>query len=179
MKTFIFILFLSFSYSLSVAQTYYTDNGYARFRAEAPLNSYSGESNDLQGSVNLDTKEVQFKLKVRSLDTDNDQRDQDMYELMNVSQYPYIEFNGRIADDLNLNKGKQKLTVKGEMRVRDVTREISIEGAIQKEGDKLRIEASWDLLLSDYNIEQPSILFYEVEDRHNIYVSAVLKKGTK
>lgn len=175
----ILTLLVPFSYNLCSAQKFYTDNGYVRFNAEAPLNSYTGESNDLEGHIKLDSKEVYFKVKVRSLDTDNDKRNKDMYGLMKINQYPYIEFEGRIADDLNLDQGKQKITVKGEMKIRNVTRDITIEGTIQREEDKLRIEASWDILLSDYNIERPSILFYKVDDRHNIYVSAVLSKETE
>lgn len=157
------------------AQIYETESGYAEFKAKAPLNSYTGKSNELEGKINLEQSTVSFQLSVKSIKTGIKKRDRDMYELLEVEQYPLVKFEGKLTSDFNEDSdAKQEMAAIGDFTLHGVTKNIEVEGALQKTSKGLKVEASWPVMITDYNIERPSILFYKVRDKHVLSVEAVL-----
>jgi len=55
-------------------------------------------------------------------------------------------------------------------------REIFINGKITPEGERMLIEASWQIPLSDYNIDRPSFLINRMNDELPISLEAVLNQ---
>jgi polyisoprenoid-binding protein YceI len=161
------------------AQVYTTDSGRAEFSARAPLNSYTGESNQLEGRIDLAAGTLEFRLPMQRLDTGNKTRDRHMYDLMQVTDYPYARFVGRfVTDDLDLASGaEQPVTVTGEFTLRGTTRPLEVTGTLRQTGDRLGVQASWPILLSDYDIEQPTLLLiYTVKDKHELRIEATLDR---
>lgn len=157
------------------AQIYKTESGYAEFKAKAPLHSYKGKSNELEGKINLEQSTVSFRLRVESIKTGNKMRDRDMYELLQVDQYPFVKFEGKLPSDFNEDSNaKQKVTVSGDFTLHGVTKRLDIEGTLQKTNGGIKVEATWPIMITDYNIERPNILFYKVKDKHVLSVEAVL-----
>lgn len=154
---------------------YYTDSGYAEFASSVPLHSFTGESNHLTGMVDLEENIVDFYLDLNTLETGIDRRDQDMYETLNVSEHPFAEFTGSLQSEFDAESTEpQQVVVEGEFTVHGETREINIEGQMQMQDDRLHLEAEWVLLLEDYNIEPPGILFYRVDSEQEIRIEAEL-----
>lgn len=154
---------------------YYTDSGYAEFASSVPLHSFTGESDHLTGMIDLEENIVDFYLDLNTLKTGIDRRDQDMYETLNVNEYPFAEFTGSIQSDFDAESTEpQQVVVEGEFTVHGETREINIEGQMQMQDNRLHLEAEWILLLEDYNIEPPGILFYRVNDEQEIRIEAEL-----
>jgi polyisoprenoid-binding protein YceI len=175
----LFLFLITTLWTLS-AQVYTTDSGRAEFSARAPLNSYTGESKQLEGRIDLAAGTLEFRLPMQSLDTGNDTRDRHMYDLMQVTDYPYARFVGSfVTDDLDLASGtEQQVTVTGEFTLRDATRPLEVMGTLRQSGDQLTVAADWPVLLSDYNIEQPTLLLiYTVKDKHELRIAATLAPG--
>ena len=162
----------------SSAQVYSTTNGHANFQAKMPLNTYMGKSDKLQGSINFKTGKVAFQLPVKSIKTDKDKRDEHMYELLEAEKKPDVVFVGTLIDDFNFDlKGKQTVRVKGDFTLAGTTRQITIPIDLEliSEGT-IQLKASWSLLITDYGIERPSIVFIQVNDKHDLSVDATLKE---
>ncbi len=174
---YLLILFLLVSMNFLPAQTYSTKKGHAQFNAEMPMNSYTGDSDKLVGAINLDTKKVKFILRVQTIKTGIKKRDKDMYKLIDVKENPDITFEGVLIDDFDQkSKEMQQIRVKGEFTLAGVTRTLTIEGTLQNVEKGIQLNASWSLLISDYNLEQPSLAFVEVEDKHDLTINALLKE---
>ena len=174
----VFILLLFLSSITSNAQVYSTTDGHANFQAKMPLNTYMGKSDQLQGSINFETGKVAFKLPVKSIKTDKDKRDEHMYELLEVEKNPNVLFDGKLMDDFNFDKkGNQTVKVSGDFTLAGSTRQISVplELVLVSEGT-IQLKASWSLLITDYGIERPSIVFIQVNDKHDLSVDATLKE---
>ncbi|SHE96397.1 Polyisoprenoid-binding protein YceI [Arenibacter palladensis] len=173
------ILLLFLSSNTSNAQVYSTTDGHANFHAKMPLNTYMGKSDQLQGSINFETGKVAFKLSVKSIKTDKDKRDEHMYELLEVEKNPNVLFDGKLMDDFNFDKkGNQTVKVSGDFTLAGTTRQISVplELVLVSEGT-IQLKASWSLLITDYGLERPSIVFIQVNDEHDLSVDAVLKEN--
>jgi polyisoprenoid-binding protein YceI len=159
----------------SLAQLYATENGKAKFEATMTFNSYDGNSDQLQGMINLETNEVEFSLPVKSIKTGIDKRDNHMYELLNVDQNPNALFKGSLIDNYKKENRKQTVKVKGDFTLAGVTRQVTITGSLEPVKNGLKLIADWSLMITDYNVERPSILFVKVDDKHDLSISALLK----
>lgn len=155
---------------------YFTDSGYAEFTSRVPLHTFTGESSHLTGMIDLQENVIDFYLDLATLKTGIDRRDRDMYRTLEIDQYPFAEFQGSIDNSFNPGSNeKQTVVARGEFSIHGITREIRIEGQLQKQGSELLLEAEWVLLLEDYDIDPPGILFYRVNDEQRIRIEVVLK----
>lgn len=159
-----------------LGQTYMTKSGHAEFDSSVPLHSFTGESDHLVGRINLDDSTVDFYLDVNTLETGISKRDKDMLETLNAEEYPFAEFFGKLQSPFDPSKnGTQEVTVQGEFTVHGNTRDIKINGTIEKTPKGLQVKAAWTLNITDYNIEPPGILFYRVSEEIDIRIDALLK----
>ena len=171
------LLFLS-SHS-SYAQVYTTTEGQANFKAKMPFNSYIGKSDRLNGIINFETGKVTFKVPVKSIKTDIDKRDEHMYELLEAEKNSEVVFDGKLIDDFDFDKKtNQTVRVKGDFTLAGTTRQITIPINLElvSEGT-IQLTASWSLLITDYGLERPSIVFIQVDDKHDLSVVTVLKEN--
>jgi polyisoprenoid-binding protein YceI len=164
---------------LAAGQVYQTESGYAEFTGDTPMFSFEGSSDSLSGSVNVTDSTVQFKLPVKTLDTGNNKRDRDMMRTLEAGKYPEATFEGKITSSFNRDKlDEQEVTVKGTFTIHGVSQSLKILGTMQFEGDQLKITASWEQKLTDYNMEPPSVLFYSMDDQIAVRVEASLYPAT-
>ncbi|MBO9703798.1 MAG: YceI family protein [Sporocytophaga sp.] len=173
LKLFLSCLFLNNVY----AQTYTTEKGHAEFKAKASLNSYTGTSNQLRGSINLNEKTVYFSIPFESIDTGIEKRNKHMKELIETDKYPNAEFEGKIISNFDTEKeGSQKVTVKGHFKMHGVSKEITVEGTLTRKGSNLIADADWKVLITDYKITPPKMLGNKVQDEHTIVIKAEMEK---
>tara|TARA_R110002049_G_scaffold6484_2_gene40702 strand:+ start:8329 stop:8919 length:591 start_codon:yes stop_codon:yes gene_type:complete len=171
-----FLLLLIVS-NTSFAQVYATQAGNAAFKAKMTFNSYTGNSHQLEGNINFETGKVVFKVPVKSIKTGKDKRDEHMYELLKVQKYPDVVFKGTLIDDFDIHKkSEQTVKVKGDFTLAGTTRQITIPLDLKPVSKGLKLNASWSLLITDYNLERPSITFIKVNDKHGLSVDALLKE---
>lgn len=178
-KNVMYFLILLFSGNVAMnAQNFMVKEGTASFKAKMPLNSYIGKSDDLQGAIDFKDGALTFSVPVKSIKTDNEKRDGHMYKLVKAEKNSNVVFEGNFMYDFNFEeKATQTLTAKGDFSLAGVTREvmIPIELKLVSE-DTIQLKASWSLLITDYNLERPSLAFIKVNDKHDLSVNALLKK---
>jgi len=169
-------IFLFTAFSVS-SQSFITETGYAEFTSSVPLHEFTGKSSHLTGMIDFDEELIDFYLDLETLDTGNSRRDRDMYNTLNVDEYPFAEFTGWLDTDFDLDSDEmQHVTVTGDFTIHGITREMTIEGTLQKLGDEIRIEAEWVHDMTDHDIEPPGILFYRVRDEMDVRIEATKTK---
>lgn len=174
-KHFVLFLFISCLPGLLIAQQYMTEEGHAEFHSEVPLHSFTGVSEHLVGSINLADSTVDFYIDLETFETGIGKRDKDMRETLHTDEYPFAEFFGKLVSDFDTqDSSPQSAIVRGEFKIHGVTREIKIDGTLQKIPEGLKVQASWTLNIENYNIEPPGILFYRVDENQDIEIEATL-----
>lgn len=158
------------------AQTYMTESGTATFYSDVPLHTFSGSSDYLVGQVNLESKIVDFYIDLTTLDTGIEKRDRDMLETLETDKFPFAEFYGELQSDFDPDvSGPQEAVVEGTFKIHGVERETNYTGTLEMTPDGLLLKASWVLLLEDYDIVPPSLLFIKVDQEQKIEIEALLK----
>lgn len=158
------------------AQVFYTDTGKAVFHSEVPLHTFSGVSEHLTGQINLETKVIDFYLDLETLETGIGKRDRDMRETLETETYPFAEFYGKLTSPFVFSDTTaQEVTALGTFKIHGVENNIEVKGLLKKTTNGLHLSANWVLLLKDYKIEPPSILFVKVDQEQKIEIEAILK----
>lgn len=156
-------------------QSYKTESGHVEFDSSVPLHSFTGTSDHLVGKITLPDSTVDFYVDVTTLETGIGKRDRDMLKTLEAEEYPFAEFYGKLVSDFSADSDEpQQVTVDGEFKVHGVSKEVSIDGTLQKTDEGLKVEASWTLNMKDYDIKPPGILFYRVSEKIDISITATL-----
>lgn len=177
MKNLLAILCTMLLTTLSLqAQTYMTENGKATFYSEVPLHTFSGSSEYLTGQIDLETNIVDFYIDLTTLDTGIKKRDRDMLETLETDKFPFAEFYGELKSDFDPESTEvQNVSVEGTFKIHGVENETSYTGTLQMTPEGLLLKADWILLLEDYDITPPKLLFIKVDQEQKIEIEALLK----
>ncbi|MEX0681021.1 MAG: YceI family protein [Balneolales bacterium] len=156
---------------------YMTESGYAEFSSSVPLHTFTGKSRHLVGMIDFNENVIDFYLDLSTIKTGIGRRDRDMYRTLNIDEFPFAEFTGKLELQVDPEtNSRQHVTADGEFTVHGVTRDVRINGYIEKqENGGLLLEAEWTLLLENYEIEPPGILFYRVSDEQKIRIEVLLE----
>lgn len=155
---------------------YFSDSGSAEFTSDVPLHSFTGRSEHLTGLIDPKENLVDFFLDLNTLKTGIGKRDRDMYSTLNADDHPFAEFTGKL-DSVALPAAGQEIQVTaiGEFTLNDISKTMTVHGTLTDTGEGLRLRASFPVLLSDFDVEPPGILFYRVEDEQSVEIDVLLK----
>ena len=158
------------------AQAWFSDTGHVEFLSNVPLHDFVGEADVLTGRVDLTENTVDFYVDLNTLDTGNGKRDKDMRKTLETDDYPFAEFFGTLLTQVDpARDGPQSVEVEGDFTIHGITRTIKVPGQITFTEEGMRIEASWTLLLDDYQIRPPRLLFLKVDEEQAITIDILLK----
>ena len=162
-----------------------------KFASKAPLETIEGVTSRIDGDVEVDLADAataagQFEVDLTTLKTGIDMRDQHLRErFVHTDSFPKAVFKlikvtkagaKAMADGQPVN-----IEAQGEMTIHGVTKPVSVSGTVtyMKEseetgarlpGDLLHVDVSFPILLSDFNIERPKMLFMKLSDKVGIAV---------
>jgi polyisoprenoid-binding protein YceI len=130
-----------------------------------PMHSWEGTNRDVTAAIVYDdeTKKVEtvaVVAKVASFDSQNANRDSHAIESMEGIKYPNVTFSSQQVQD----NGAGKLTVTGNLNFHGVTKSITIPVTRRESGGMAIFEGNFDLKLTDFKIEKPTLMAISVDD---------------
>lgn len=93
-------------------------------------------------------------------------------------KYPKADFKGQVVNNSEIKYGQDgsyPAKVKGMLSLHGVTKEIEVPGSIVVRGGKPQLNASFSILLSDYNIRIPSVVKENISNTVTISVDCPLE----
>lgn len=151
-----------------------------RFQVVHKLHKVDGRATQLEGrAVARDdgTVAVMVRVPLATLRTGVANRDQHMYEALEVGKYPYVVFKGvgRLGPGGALPEGP--LTLDGQLDLHGIQRPVSVPITIERRPDgALRGRGGFAVSLDAHRIERPSLLFVKIEDGCRIDLDLVLRE---
>lgn len=176
MKRLVLIFF--FVTNVTIAQTFLTESGNVDFLSKAPLSEFNGVSNKLYGLIDLSNNLLDFYVDLNTLETGIGLRDKHMRDnYLETEKYPFAEFTGQMSSIPTLNPGgKTSVSAVGKFKIHGVEREIEVNGTLSKNSKgELELNAVFEVLLSDFNIPLPKLVFYELAENQSVTIKATLK----
>lgn len=150
------------------AQLYYKGgNGYVHFTSNAPLELIRATNSELQGVIKSEDQSFAFACLVRDFNGFNSplQRHHFRENYMEMAIYPRLIFQGKIIEDINFNQdGKHHVRAKGVFTIHGIKREKIIEGYLEVKGDVVIIQAEFNIMLKNYDINIPKIVYQKISE---------------
>ncbi|MFD2201135.1 YceI family protein [Shivajiella indica] len=176
-RSLIFFLGILLLQNVSFGQEFLTKDGKVIFISKASLSEFTGESDQLNGLVDIEKNLLDFYIDLNTLKTGIGLRDRHMREnYLETKKYPFAEFTGKMDTVPQLDEGKKvEVLAKGKFKIHGVERELEVKGFLIKKGNsQLELNANFKVKLSDYNIDIPKVMFYELAEEQEVSISAIL-----
>ncbi len=134
------------------------------YRLVHPLHVIEATSKDVLYQVEIDEAKreitkVTAQVDVTTFDSGNSNRDSHAMEVIDALSYPDVTFSSSAITAVG-----DSLDVTGRLTFHGVTRDIEMHGTARWLPDTLEVRGAFDLSLTAFKIERPSLLMIPVKD---------------
>lgn len=179
-KHLIIVLAMSLLGTASFAQNrYFTKTGRIQFFSKAPLENIEASNRTVTAVVDIKTGAIQFSVPMKGFEFEKQLMQQHFNEnYVESDKFPKGEFKGTITNnsDINYTKdGSYTAKVKGKMTIHGVTKDVETTGTIKVSGGSINATSGFNIQLSDYNVDIPSVVKDKVSNNIRITVNCTLE----
>jgi polyisoprenoid-binding protein YceI len=161
-----FLLFgQTFEVSKSSKITYYGSHYTSDWQGHSSC--FSGRI--VYDAVNQTANSCSLRVDLATFDSGNSNRDSNMLTYLDIFQYPDVMFVSNEISVEGINAA-----IKGKLTFHGITKDINLTADISfTEG--FNAEGSFIILLSDYEVERPALLFIKIADEMKLKFHIVAK----
>ena len=144
------------------------------YEASHFLHDWSGTNQNVKGLLikNEDFfKKIAIAMYVRDFDSKNSNRDNNALEILDVLQFPKIEF---FSDEIENNNSELKFD--GELNFHGIKLNTHITAEDILKQNNLLLKGDFDLALSDFEVPLPSFMLRKMEDEIEIKFELYYRK---
>jgi len=187
---FILSAFAVFTFLSAQAQIYTAKTGSTliNFYSEAPMENieatnkgavivFKASTGDLQVRVTMENFRFNNSLMKEHFNENYMETDKKV-DVNGAASYPnrYAEFKGKLNEQIDYTKdGEHKVSLTGKMYMHGVSRDITIDGTLNKKGEDIFINSKFKVKVADYNIKVPSMYVKNIAEEVDITISSVLE----
>jgi polyisoprenoid-binding protein YceI len=180
MKNSFLLIALLFTFSAR-AQDYITRNGNISFSSHTPLEDVNAENNEVASTLNTTTGAFEFKAVIKSFHFKKTAMEQHFSDedYMAAEKYPKASFSGKISDLSSVNfakDGTYKVTVQGNLTIRDVTKPVNADGTITVKNGAITAQSNFDVNRKEYHVIGEAFVQKKIEDEIHISVNCQYEK---
>lgn len=182
-RHFVFIMVMV---GVVVSGEYHVDrdkNNRVKFVSDAPIEDFEGITDQIDGYLywaNSDVtknSEMYFEVDLNALDTGIGLRNRHMREnYLETDQYPITHFKGKIISTSALDDTLMAVRAEGNIFIHGIEKSLEVTGQLIKKTDGYRIKTSFNVKLSDFEIEIPSIMFYKIDENMDLQLDFYVKE---
>ena len=161
------LLHVIFSFIVSMffqSPTYETSASSVKYSMVHKLHSWEGVSKELKVATKWneqknEIEQISIVVNVATFNSGLSSRDSHMMEVLDGLTYPRIIFSSS-----SVQYTPEGILVKGKLQFHGVERMIETKVKLEKQNRKLIFSGSLPVLLEDYKVERPSLLFVKVDN---------------
>ena len=185
MKKLVGTILIATIFTLSVsAQTYITRSGRITFFSRAPVENIEANNNEVTSILDTKKGEFAFIALIKSFKFKKALMEEHFNEnYLESNTFPKANFKGTITDLSKANfsnDGTYPVTVKGDLTIHGVTKNIEVPGTITVSQGKISAASKFTVKVKDYNIKIPATVVNNIAETVTITVDCKydpFKKG--
>ena len=158
------------------------------FDGKSTLHDFSGATSQVSGEIEFDPSKPgesprgRITAKAASLDTGNDDRDEDMHEALGTAEHPELAFELEGFEPTTVDAKAMKVAgaAKGTMTIHGTKQKVSMPVNLTvDEAHRLTIQGEMPLLMSKYGVSVPSAALgvISMKDEVKVWISLKLRAG--
>ncbi len=164
-----YLLILSFfliskqTFSQTIKWSLNSNDSFISYDGEHFLHSWSGKNESIRGVIIENLEEEKFKqialaMFVKDFDSGNSNRDSNMLELLEVINFPKIEY---YSNKISMDKGE--ILFIGKLNFHGISKELNINSEIKKIKKKLVLSGEFKVSLVDHNVKLPTFMMRSID----------------
>jgi polyisoprenoid-binding protein YceI len=158
------------------AQKYVVEKSMISFYSHASIEDISAKNEKIASIFNAATGEIVFQIPISEFQFAKSLMQEHFNEkYMESDKYPKASFQGVITGYDASAKGAQQLKAKGKLTIHGVTKEVEIPGTLEKQGDKLSLKSKFIVILEEYNIARPQLLWKNIAEQVEVTAELMYK----
>jgi len=173
-------IMIGLTYCSFAQEKFYTKTGKISFYSKAPMEEIEAVNNTVTAVLDTKSGGFQFLVKMNGFAFEKALMQDHFHEnYVESDKYPKAEFKGSIVNNADINykkEGVYNAKVKGLLTIHGVTKEIETIGTIKVEGNKLKAESVFNILLSDYDVKIPTVVGEKISNNIKITANTNLEK---
>ncbi|PJZ40132.1 hypothetical protein CH370_18420 [Leptospira kmetyi] len=138
-----------------------------QFLSEAPQETIRGNLSKGEGTANLETKKIWFRVDLNDLNVSNRLMNRHMHDnYLETEKFPLATFHGNI---LKWDRASKTVIAEGEFTLHGITKKnFKIQGSFEEKDKELTVKADFEVLLSDFKIEIPKLVILKLNEKIRI-----------
>lgn len=127
------------------------------------LHKWSAENNNLSGLIKTDNEKIVnigIVAKVADFKSGNSSLDSNSYRVLEALKFPNIIFKS-----ISIENSKETLNIKGVIQFHGIDKNIDVNAETIKNENTTQINGKFNLSLSDFSVDRPSLLLRKVDDQ--------------
>ena len=158
------VILFCFFLSLLNASSFRIENSLITYFGVHYLHKWEGSTSDVNGVVSYNKASEQYECSISvplsTFSSGNDNRDSNMLVYCKAFDFPNINFQST-----SIKVQENTLEIEGRIEFAGKEKEIKTSAKLNGLDNNLfAIEGELDILLSEFEVERPSLLFVEIED---------------
>jgi len=146
------------------SQRYITESGDITFFSEAPLEDIRAINSEVSSLFDSGNGEIVYSVQIKGFLFKKSLMQQHFNEnYMESDKFPKAIFKGVISGFQN-KPGRQEVRAIGELTIHGVTNSVDVPGYIEISAEQVIVSAVFEVMVADYEIEIPSILFSKIAE---------------
>ena len=178
-KKLFFLLLILVSGNQLIAQKYFTKTGEVSFFSHAPMEDIKAVSNTGSSVLDASNGKLQWAVLIKSFAFTKALMQEHFNEnYLESNKFPKATFKGQIDNynkiDVTKN-GKSTVKVSGDLTLHGVTKKLTTEALVEVKGGKIDADATFNIIVADYNIAIPSLVKDQISKSVKVKVDATLE----
>ncbi len=158
-----------------IAQKYISKSAVITFFSEAPIENIKATNKKVSSILDLTTGEIVFSVPIREFQFRKSLMKKHFNEnYMDSEEYPKSTFKGKISGFGSLDGVYSSVAV-GELNIHGVTKSIEVVGDVIVNPQEITLQAKFTVLLKDYNIKIPKILFSNIAESIEVSIDFIYR----
>ena len=159
----------------AIAQKYIAKTATITFFSEAPIENIKATNKKVSSILDLSTGEIVFSVPIRDFEFRKSLMKQHFNESYLESElYPKSTFKGKISG-FGSSDGVYNSVAVGELSIHGITQNIEVVGKVIVKLDEIALKAKFPVLLKDYNIKIPKILFSNIAESVEVSIEFIYR----
>tara|TARA_Y100000746_G_scaffold52496_1_gene41709 strand:- start:1573 stop:2115 length:543 start_codon:yes stop_codon:yes gene_type:complete len=178
MKKILLIAIIILGIKSGYSQKYYTEVGLTEFDgSKAAFEPIKAINNSTISIIDFKTGNIaaviiinQFEFRLRLMQEHFNEN----YLESNI--YPRSTFEGKIINFNDINENFKNYQITGNLTIKGVTKKINTTASIRKFKNQLELIANFSVMLSDFGVRIPKIVFKKIDEEVKINLNFVYDK---
>lgn len=159
----------------ALGQQMNSQSGYVKFFSEALVEDISAENKNSKAVFDAQSGEVAFLVPISDFEFRKTLMKEHFNEnYLESEKYPNAVFKGRI-EGIDMEKGQGTALAKGTFTIHGVSKEVEIPGRYSMKEDLLILESIFWIVLEEYDIEIPRLVFQNIAEKVEVTIKFELK----